>query len=132
MCLVGRLGLLGPRGRTAALPTTGAHLTLPPPAAGPRDSGLRLYPHRSRRPGLPSCRTGIWPWSYDTCDANALQQQNWTDHHGQRINRCNDTQGTNRAAAPPVLADTAYGPLVDLFRYASISLLFRLLLDSVS
>ncbi|GIM02208.1 hypothetical protein Vretimale_7129 [Volvox reticuliferus] len=36
---------------------------------------------------------GVWPFSYDICDDNALHKQNWTDHYGQRINRCNSTRG---------------------------------------
>ncbi len=37
---------------------------------------------------------GLWPFSYDACDENALVAPgNWTDHKGQRINRCNSTIG---------------------------------------
>ncbi|EFJ46707.1 hypothetical protein VOLCADRAFT_105452 [Volvox carteri f. nagariensis] len=45
------------------------------------------------RAGYLRSTEGIWPFSYDICDDNALYKQNWTDHNGQRINRCNSTQG---------------------------------------
>ncbi|PNH02276.1 Beta-glucan synthesis-associated protein SKN1 [Tetrabaena socialis] len=45
------------------------------------------------RAGYLRSTDGTWPWSYDTCDANALRQQPWSDHNGQRYNACNSTKG---------------------------------------
>ncbi|GIL64344.1 hypothetical protein Vafri_18312 [Volvox africanus] len=45
------------------------------------------------RAGYMRSTEGVWPFSYDICDDNALHKQDWTDHNGQRINQCNSTQG---------------------------------------
>lgn len=46
------------------------------------------------RAGYMRSTEGLWPFSYDACDENALVAPgNWTEHKGQRINRCNSTIG---------------------------------------
>ncbi|PNW74802.1 hypothetical protein CHLRE_12g509200v5 [Chlamydomonas reinhardtii] len=45
------------------------------------------------RAGYLRSTDGMWPFSYDTCDRNAVAQQPWSDHVGQRINACNSTKG---------------------------------------
>ncbi|KAG2452496.1 hypothetical protein HYH02_002735 [Chlamydomonas schloesseri] len=45
------------------------------------------------RAGYLRSTDGMWPFSYDTCDRNAIGKVPWSDHAGQRINACNSTKG---------------------------------------
>ncbi|KAK9762687.1 hypothetical protein K7432_011341 [Basidiobolus ranarum] len=57
------------------------------------------------RPGYPATTDGVWPYSYDSCDAGITQQPPISSLHSQKLNKClcknDDTPSPGKGRGAP-------------------------------